>query len=252
VSNYASIVMLLLLSACAPSVPKSESPGLVAIGDDQKRCLQMRASGPWTLIGEHEVDEVLRALQRHTCVTYLLPSELAHVRVTVPVIADNSAYAIANEVGKVLLDHGIDLVEDKAFRLVRTPPRVTPAPADEVTRGIQCKATQCTLQRTTLERILADKAGIMDSMRMVPHHGENDETSVVIGRFGPDSYAARLGFENGDHVKSIAGVSIDIVDPNRDCYGEILTRLRAAKRFTVEIERGGKLLTLEYLIEPSR
>src|SRR5262249_3131858 len=149
---------------------------------------------------------------------------------------------------KVLLDEGIDQVEDKTFRLVRTPPRVTRAGADDIARGIHCQATQCTLQRATLEKILADKSGIMNSMRMYPHSNENDETSVVI-RFGPDSYAARLGFEDNDHVKSIAGVSIDIVDPNRDCYGEILTRLRAAKRFTVEIERTGKPLTLEYLIE---
>jgi hypothetical protein len=88
----------------------------------------------------------------------------------------------------------------------------------------------------------------MDSMRVWPLGPENGAV-VVIGQFGPASYAARLGFENGDHVKSIAGVLMDLVHPDHDCYGELLTRLRGANQVSVEIGRGGKPLTLEYLIE---
>jgi hypothetical protein len=102
---------------------------------------------------------------------------------------------------------------------------------------------------TTYEIPAAVRDGVLDNpvpfakgARVVPAVKNGKPDGFKMYAIRPSSIYAALGFTNGDTIHMINGMTLDSADAALDAY----TKLRNAKRVTVEITRRGKPITLTY------
>lgn len=99
--------------------------------------------------------------------------------------------------------------------------------------------TSFTVTRGELEAGLSDFARIGREVQMSVTPG-----GVKLERVGKESFFHTMGLRAGDVVKKVDGTPIQGLDDAARVYA----RLRKAKKFTVEIERGGAPQTLRYQV----
>ncbi|MFO0667975.1 MAG: type II secretion system protein GspC [Polyangiaceae bacterium] len=126
-----------------------------------------------------------------------------------------------------------------------TPPPKGGAPSAsaELAKGIQkIGPGQYNIDRGTVDKILENQAELMKMARIVPEK-EGDKI-VGIRLFGvrPDTMLGLIGLENGDRLQTING--FDIANPEKAL--EAYARLRSAEKLTVQVNRGGKNINLDY------
>jgi general secretion pathway protein C len=135
----------------------------------------------------------------------------------------------------------------------RSPPvtaePVSRPPADEGDRdlGPQIEAavrridgTHVTIARALVDKVLLDPNVIARSTRIVRAMKDGKPVGFTFYAIRPSSVVAKLGFDNGDTLRSINGISLDDADKALEVY----SKLREATQLVVAIERRGKPLTL--------
>lgn len=113
-------------------------------------------------------------------------------------------------------------------------------------KGIQkVSATEFNIDRGVVDKILENQSELMRQARIVPEQ-ENGKT-VGIRMFGirPETLLGTLGMENGDRLQTING--FDMASPEKAL--EAYARLRTADKLTVQVNRRGQNMNLDYNIK---
>ncbi len=106
-------------------------------------------------------------------------------------------------------------------------------------------ANEFNIDRGVVDKILENQAELMRQARIVPVQ-ENGKV-VGINLFGvrPDTLLGKLGMENGDRLQTING--FDMASPEKAL--EAYARLRQADHLTVQVNRRGQNMNLDYNIK---
>ena len=120
------------------------------------------------------------------------------------------------------------------------------AQAETARKGDRIRLAQAAAPAVpTLDKILENQADLMRQARVVPEQ-ENGRT-VGIRMFGirSDTLLGTLGMENGDRLQTINGFDMSSPEKALEAYA----RLRTADKLTVQVNRGGKNMNLDYNIK---
>lgn len=117
--------------------------------------------------------------------------------------------------------------------------------ASELDSNIQqISETSYAINRTLVDRLLANQAELMRTARVIPHEVDGRVVGVKIYGIRRSSLLGRLGIQNGDMLRTING--FDLTEP--DSVLEAYTRLRSADRLSLSIERRGAPVAMDYQI----
>jgi general secretion pathway protein C len=122
-------------------------------------------------------------------------------------------------------------------------PQIDPAIAKGIAR---VSATEFNIDRGTVDKILENQADLMRTARIVPEK-DGDGKVVGIRLFGvkPETLLGTLGMENGDRLQTING--FDMASPEKAL--EAYARLRTAEKLTVQVNRRGQNVNLDFNIK---
>ncbi len=128
---------------------------------------------------------------------------------------------------------------------VRTP--TAPCPdwiADPWHDELSCSDGTFTIAAALRDRVLLDPMLLAGGARVVPAIKNGSPAGFKLYAIRPSSLVAALGLANGDRVHTVDGTAVSSMDSALDVY----SRLRTATRVTVEVERRGQDLALQYEI----
>jgi general secretion pathway protein C len=115
-----------------------------------------------------------------------------------------------------------------------------------IAKGIvQLSATEFNIDRATLDRILENQATLMSQVRIVPMQAPGQPSGIKLLGIKPESVLAKVGMLNGDLLQAING--FDVTSPERAL--EAYTRLTTTPRLTVQINRRGRTVNLDYHVQ---
>ena len=99
--------------------------------------------------------------------------------------------------------------------------------------------------KDVVDALLANPMAMAKGVRVVPAVKDGKPSGFKLYAIRPSSLPAHLGFANGDTVRKINGTELTSADKALEVY----TKLRDAKKLTVEIERRGAAMTFTYTIK---
>ena len=108
----------------------------------------------------------------------------------------------------------------------------------------QLSETSYAINRSLVDRLLSNQAELMRTARVIPHEVDGRVVGVKIYGIRRSSLLGRLGVQNGDMLRTING--FDLTEP--DSVLEAYTRLRSADRLSLNIERRGAPVSMDYQI----
>lgn len=105
--------------------------------------------------------------------------------------------------------------------------------------------TEFEIDRSAVEKILADQTQLMRSARIVPE--QQDGKTVGIRLFGvrPDTLLGTLGLKNGDRLEQINGFDMGSPEKALEAYA----RLRTAENLKIKLNRRGQPTTIDFKIK---
>ncbi|MGF1465227.1 MAG: type II secretion system protein GspC [Sandaracinaceae bacterium] len=116
---------------------------------------------------------------------------------------------------------------------------------EELDAGIQqISEREFSVQRSLVDRLLADQAALMRTARVIPHEEDGQVVGVKLYGIRRSSLLGRLGVQNGDLLSTINGYDMASPDSALEAYA----RLRDAERITLNVVRRGSPLTIDYSI----
>jgi general secretion pathway protein C len=134
------------------------------------------------------------------------------------------------------------------------PPAVaqnTPPPAQnlnpelgDIDKGVTCNGNSCTVDRSLVEKLLANTTMLATAARFVPSIKDGKPNGFKLYAIRPQSIFGRIGLQNGDTIKAINGSEMTTPDAALGLY----TKLRNASHLSVQVERRGETVTLDYTI----
>ncbi|RYE88139.1 MAG: hypothetical protein EOO75_13610 [Myxococcales bacterium] len=98
------------------------------------------------------------------------------------------------------------------------------------------------IDRATVDRLIEPHNALTRSSRLVPEQSHGRTVGVRLFGIRPDTILGRLGFANGDLLRTING--LDVASPERTL--EAYAKLREASVFLVLVERQGVPRLLEF------
>lgn len=117
---------------------------------------------------------------------------------------------------------------------------------EELTKGIQqASETKFAVQRSLVDKVLANQAEIMRSARIVPHEQNGQVLGVKLYGIRRNSLLGMLGLQNGDLLRTINGYDMSSPDSALEAY----SRLRTASQLTLSVTRRGQAMSMEYQIQ---
>ncbi len=123
-----------------------------------------------------------------------------------------------------------------------TAPGVDPS----IAKGIQkVSATEFNVDRGVVDKILENQAELMRQARIVPEQENGKIVGIRLFGVRPDTLLGVLGMENGDRLQTING--FDMTSPEKAL--EAYARLRTADHLTVQVNRRGSNMNLDYNIK---
>ena len=141
------------------------------------------------------------------------------------------------------------------------PPSATPAPAapvaapaaggagaldPSIAKGIQkVSATEFNIDRGVVDKILENQAELMRQARIVPEQENGKMVGIRLFGVRPETLLGVLGMENGDRLQTING--FDMTSPEKAL--EAYARLRTSDHLTVQVNRKGSNMNLDYNIQ---
>jgi general secretion pathway protein C len=115
-----------------------------------------------------------------------------------------------------------------------------------IKQGIQkVSDTEFNVDRGTLDKILENQADLMRQARVVPEQENGRTVGIRMMGIRDDSLLGTLGMKNGDRLQTIN--DFDMSSPEKAL--EAYARLRTADKLTVQVNRGGKNMNLDYNIK---
>lgn len=133
-------------------------------------------------------------------------------------------------------------------------PAVSSAPAKggapgldpALAKGIQkVSATEFNIDRGVVDKILENQSELMRQARIVPEQENGKVVGIRLFGVRPDTLLGTLGMENGDRLQTING--FDMASPEKAL--EAYARLRTADKLTVQVNRRGQNMNLDYNIK---
>jgi DNA-binding transcriptional ArsR family regulator len=224
---------------------------MIAVGDE--RCVRKPTRQVEWALSEPTVLEAVRALAGVTCEWYFVPARLKGVPLDVkapPPPETRSPEKLRARVLEALRKKGVTIEPQRALRLAGGPADAPPEPPPhgfseaELDRGLSCEGTRCTLTRALLDRILDDTTALSMSARFVPSIKDGKANGFKVYAIRPGSLLARGGLQNGDTIRTVNGLDLTSPDHALEAY----SKLRSAGRLTLELERRGETVTLDWVI----
>jgi general secretion pathway protein C len=116
----------------------------------------------------------------------------------------------------------------------------------DIAQGIQkISATEFNIDRGVVDKIMENQAGLMGQAQIVPVQENGKTVGIRLSGIRPDTLLGTLGMENGDRLQTING--FDMTSPEKAL--EAYARLRTADKLTMQINRRGQNMTLDYSIK---
>jgi general secretion pathway protein C len=109
---------------------------------------------------------------------------------------------------------------------------------------VNCSGNSCTVQRSLVDSLLQNTTMLATAARFVPSIKDGKPNGFKLYAIRPNSIFGLIGLQNGDTVKSING--LDMSSPDKAL--EVYTKLRNASHLSVQVERRGENVTLDYSI----
>lgn len=109
----------------------------------------------------------------------------------------------------------------------------------------QVSDTSYTINRSLVDRLLANQAALMSAARVIPHEEDGRTVGMKIYGIRRSSLLGRLGVQNGDMLRTING--FDLSDPN--AILQAYTQLRSADHLSLQIQRRGQPVSMDYQIQ---
>ena len=129
-----------------------------------------------------------------------------------------------------------------------TPPPVSQpainADLGDIDKGVTCSGNSCTVDRSLVEKLLANTTMLATAARFVPSIKDGKPNGFKLYAIRPQSIFGRIGLQNGDTIKAINGSEMTTPDAALGLY----TKLRSASHLSVQVERRGETVTLDYTI----
>jgi general secretion pathway protein C len=125
------------------------------------------------------------------------------------------------------------------------PPDERPDSQALVDAHVRCTGHTCTLDRVLLDHLLANTTSLATAARFVPSIRDGRPNGFKLYAIRPGSIFGRLGFQNGDTVKTVNGLDMSTPEAVLGAY----TKVRNASHLTIALERRGEPLTLEISIQ---
>ena len=161
---------------------------------------------------------------------------------------------------RVWLASGSSLCQLEMFKpptpkeLAAAPAPSASAPAKEgpgavdpdIAKGVRrVSATEFDVDRGVVDKILENQAELMRQARIVPEQENGKMVGIRLFGVRPDTLLGVLGMSNGDRLQTING--FDMTSPEKAL--EAYARLRTADHLTVQVNRGGQNMNLDYNIK---
>ena len=129
-----------------------------------------------------------------------------------------------------------------------TPPVVQQptinAELGDIDKGVNCSGNACTVDRSLVEKLLSNTTMLATAARFVPSIKDGKPNGFKLYAIRPQSIFGRIGLQNGDTIKAINGSEMTTPDAALGLY----TKLRNASHLSVQVERRGETVTLDYTI----
>jgi len=126
------------------------------------------------------------------------------------------------------------------------PVSARPEPADSIAGGVtKTGAYDYKVERSMIDRELADMAKLQREARVVPHFKDNQYQGFKLVGVRPGSLYRSLGIRSGDIITSVNGTAID--NPGKAL--ELFEQLKTSSNIAVDIERRGQPRQLNYNIQ---
>lgn len=163
---------------------------------------------------------------------------------------------------RVWFQSGSSLCQAMLFKQPDTPaaapaPTAAPAPVAKrkggappldpaLAKGIQkLSPTEFNIDRGVVDKILENQSELMRQARIVPEQENGKVVGIRLFGVRPETLLGTLGMENGDRLQTING--FDMASPEKAL--EAYARLRTADKLTVQVNRRGKNMNLDYNIK---
>jgi general secretion pathway protein C len=114
----------------------------------------------------------------------------------------------------------------------------------DIDRGVNCTGNACTVDRSLVEKLLSNTTMLATSARFVPSIKDGKPNGFKLYAIRPQSIFGKIGLQNGDTIKAINGSEMTTPDAALALY----TKLRSASHLSVQVERRGQTVTLDYSI----
>ncbi|MBX3204745.1 MAG: general secretion pathway protein GspC [Labilithrix sp.] len=152
------------------------------------------------------------------------------------------------------------LCQAHLFDTKQPPPPPPPPPAAEtpstrsrvgaldpdLRKGIQAvSATEFNIDRGVVDKILENQADLMRQARVVPVQENGRVVGVRLNGIRPDALLGVLGMQNGDQLRTINGFEMGSPEKALEAYA----RLRTADKLTIQLNRNGKNVNIDYNIK---
>jgi hypothetical protein len=217
--------------------------GAVARAEEPYACKELpRGSKLRATFGEAvTVEQLARWVHGFTCKDIVYAAELGERQVKVTIVSSRSmtrdqAVALFKE---ALGLAGVLVEETSTSFLLRSGSMpASPLPPFEGAKKID--DTHYEVSRVALAKLL-DGDLLVRSARIVPATKNGQPSGFKLFAIRPQSVYAAVGFQNGDLVTVVNGMSIETPDKLLEIYA----KLRVAERFVVNLERRGNPVTLD-------
>jgi general secretion pathway protein C len=114
----------------------------------------------------------------------------------------------------------------------------------DIDKGVTCTGNACTVERALVEKMLANTTMLATAARFVPSIKDGKPNGFKLYAIRPNSIFGKIGLQNGDTIKGINGSEMTTPDAALGLY----TKLRNASHLSVQVERRGETVTLDYSI----
>ena len=114
----------------------------------------------------------------------------------------------------------------------------------DIDKGIRCNGSNCEVDKTLIDKVLANTTALATSARFVPSIKDGKPNGFKLYAIRPGSMFAKIGMQNADLIKAINGLDMSTPDKALEAY----TKLKTASHLTVMLERRNENITLDYQI----
>jgi general secretion pathway protein C len=122
-------------------------------------------------------------------------------------------------------------------------PAIDPAMGD-IDKGVNCSGNNCNVDRSLVEKLLSNTTMLATAARFVPSIKDGKPNGFKLYAIRPNSIFGKIGLQNGDTIKAINGNDMTTPDAALALY----TKLRNASHLSVQVERRGETVTMDYTI----